>query len=118
MPVLHYSLFEQAERVNTTPCRPVWEVTRLRLKAILTNNVLLTGTSSDITITVLLVAGTYTLDKGRTVYNTVSAPGWSTTLCGMTPELTGVTHNGWKAPWLGHPPDVGYITDFISINNN
>ena len=47
-----------------------------------------------------LFSGTYTLDKGRSVFMSMSGPSWSTTLCGMIPAFTGVTNNDWEAPWV------------------
>lgn len=43
--------------------------------------------------------GSYTY-KGRTIIETISGPGWVSTLCGLDSEDTGITNNEWRAPWL------------------
>ena len=35
------------------------------------------------------------------MFRSFSAPGWSTTLCGMPPEKTGVNENDWTPNWFG-----------------
>jgi hypothetical protein len=37
---------------------------------------------------------------GRTTIQSISGPGWSTILCGMDSEDTGITDNDWYAPWM------------------
>lgn len=43
----------------------------------------------------------WTLTKARTTIISSSGPGWSETLCGMSPEKTGVLYNAWLPPWQG-----------------
>jgi len=54
--------------------------------------------------------GTYTFTRGRTVLNTVSAPGWSTTLCSQGVETSGVTGNGWEPVWQGSKESISPVT--------
>ncbi|CAH1792115.1 unnamed protein product [Owenia fusiformis] len=54
--------------------------------------------------------GTSTMVNARTTIQTVSAPGWSTTLCAMAPTSTGAISNSWTAPWLGTTQDITPVT--------
>lgn len=50
--------------------------------------------------------GTWTLKRARTNIKTVSAPGWTSVLCGMSSERTGVLNNFWTPPWQGAQRDI------------
>lgn len=54
--------------------------------------------------------GTFTLTRATTTLITVSAPGWSATLCGMDTESTGITSNDWSPPWRGHKQEITPVT--------
>ncbi len=54
--------------------------------------------------------GANTLTNARTVTETVSGPGWSSHLCGMPVERTGITGNLWAPPWMGREQDITPVT--------
>lgn len=56
--------------------------------------------------------GSYTF-KARTAIETISAPGWSNILCGMSTAVSGVYDNDWKAPWV-----YGNSNPLSTINNS
>ena len=60
--------------------------------------------------TTIILQGTYTLTNARTSLQTISGPGWSSHLCGMNMERTGVTDNGWGPPWMGIDQPITPIT--------
>ena len=62
---------------------------------------------------IICFQGSSTLTSGRTVTRATSAPGWSTTLTSMSPELTGVKSNLWTPPWLD-PPNTTYNEPHIT----
>ncbi len=62
--------------------------------------------------------GTYTLVNGRTVLTSVSAPGWSATLCGMGVESTGIVGNSWRPTWQGSSEAITPVTGTCYYNNN
>ena len=50
--------------------------------------------------------GTWTLERARTVLKTFSGPAWTSVVCGMSCERTGVLDNFWTPSWLGANRDI------------
>jgi predicted AlkP superfamily pyrophosphatase or phosphodiesterase len=46
-----------------------------------------------------MTEGSYSLNA-RTIIETTSAPGWTSILCGLNSEDTGIFDNSWTPPWL------------------
>lgn len=53
--------------------------------------------TSNTGFSTLAALGASTLEA-RTTIQTFSAPGWSSTLCSMRPDFTGITSNDWVSP--------------------
>lgn len=55
--------------------------------------------------------GSYSYSS-RTAIQTMSAPSWSNILCGVDTEMSGITSNDWRAPWIyGPQPITPYTGD-------